>query len=61
MIHKCESQDIYRIEVKGEEVLNLNENWYIDAVSYPYEYPINWLDIVIKRKEEPTNENEDIC
>ena len=61
MIYKCENQDCHRIEVTGEEVLNLNENWYIDAVSYPYAYPIDWLDIVIKRKEEPTNENEDIC
>ena len=61
MIYKCESQDCHRIEIKGEEVLNLNENWYIDVVSYPYEYPIDWLDIIIKRKEEPTDENEDIC
>ena len=61
MIHKCVSQNNYRIEVQGEQVLELNKNWYIDMVAYPGEYPIDWLDITIRKKEELTNENENIC
>ena len=60
MIYKCINQNLYKIEVKGEQVLELNQDWYIDVVAYPGEYPIDWLDITIRKKEESTNENESI-
>ena len=51
MIHKCANQDICRIQLKDEEILELNKNWYIDIVACSSEYPIDWFDITIRKKK----------
>ena len=51
MLYICDCRDINKIQVKDEELFTLHNEWYVEAVCYPENRPVDWLDIKIRRKE----------